>query len=156
MAVFVREDYFNVSAKIFGCYFGNNFVRSYGGAMYILFNGGGSHATYIEGNIYESNVAMVGGAAVTLVGVRRAKFGPHSFTVKQCIFNRNLAAIGAGVYYSINLGGGTTNVIHIEDSSFIENSLSGESESFGAAIAVDIAEDFSGDDTVHINTLRNW
>ena len=156
MGVFVREDYFNISAQISHCNFSYNSVKSFGGGMYILFNGKGSHETMVEHSTFLSNMAKSGGAGLILVGADEAKYGPHVFTVRQCQFKDNRAAIGGGLYYSINLGNGATSVVHIEESMFVGNDLLDAYVKFGAALVFDIAEDFGALESFHMNSIKDW
>ena len=156
MAVFVREDVFNVSALISNCYFSHNNARSYGGGMYILLDGKGSHMAFVEDNLFKSNTAVMGGGAIILVGKRIVKNAPHSFMVKGCEFKENSSPVGGGLYYSINLGERASNIIHIENCSFIRNFLTQGDVSFGAAMSVDVAEDFEQKTRFHVNTIKDW
>ena len=52
--------------------------------MHVLFNGKGSHLAYIVKNVYKSNVAVRGGAGLTLVGIKGDISSPHFFNVVEC------------------------------------------------------------------------
>ena len=156
MAIFVRENHFNISAVVSGCYFRKNQVRSYAGAMYILFSGFGHHLAFVEDNVYDSNMAMLGGAGVIFVGTKGTLDAPHIFSLKSCDFINNLANFGSGLYYSINLDGGQTNIVHIHDCKFVSNVLRDQQNGFGAAIAVDIADNFGEKESFPVNTMSDW
>ena len=157
MAVFVNENRFNISAEVSNCYYYQNKVSSYGGGCYILFRGTGSHTAWIKGNVYDSNMAMLGGAGIILVGVGETRHRHHLYIVRSCIFERNMANIGVGLYYLINLNGGTSNILIIEDTVFDGNTfLADNSESFGAAIAVDIEDNFEQKESPVSNMITNW
>ena len=156
MAIFVREDHFNVSALVSGCYFVKNQVRGYGGAMYILFNGFGAHSALVMDNDFNSNEAVMGGGGVILVGTNGTLDAPHTFNVKECAFMKNQATFGAGLYYSINLDGERTNIIGIQNITFVANGLLDQQNGFGAAIAVDVADNFEEKESYPVNTISDW
>ena len=156
MAIFVREDNFSVSALVSGCYFVKNQVRSYGGAMYILFHGFGAHSALVVDNVFDSNVAVIGGGGVILLGTNGTLGAPHTFNVKECAFMKNRATLGAGLYYSINLDGEKTNIIGIQNVTFVSNGLLDQQNGFGAAIAVDVADNFEEKESFPVNTISDW
>ncbi len=156
MAVFVQEHYFNISAQISHCRFSQNKAQAYGGGMYILFNGAGSHNAMVDNNYFLSNTAISGGGGLIIVGVNRTKYDAHSFTVRKCRFESNFGAIGGGLYYSINLGGRTTSIVRFEECEFIGNGLLDADESFGAAIVIDIADYFEAKELIYVNSMKDW
>ena len=158
MAVFVLENVFAVSVKIHDCYYYGNEVSSYGGGCYILFRGDGTHSVVLEDNVYDSNMAALGGSGVILVGVDvSGTMLFHSYVVKRCMFRNNIGNIGAALYYFITFGGGRSNILLIEDCYFVKNSfLVDRSESFGAAIAVDFEENHEQKISTITNRIDNW
>ena len=156
LGVFIRENKLNIAITVYGCFFSKNIAKSFGGGMYIFLNGRASHNAYIENNVYKNNTAMIGGAGMILVAIGGHSINSGSYFVKGCKFIDNLAKIGGGIYYFLNFGGGRSNSIYIENSSFIGNYLVEGSESFGAAIATDIGEDFDERESLTTNTMKDW
>ena len=134
----------------------NNSAQFYGGSTYILFNGNGAHVANVIDTIFESNYAKDGGAGMVIVGTDGLQESPHVFYIKKCAFNSNRAEVGAGIYYSINLGGKRTNIIHFANCSFIGNSLSDDTNGFGAGLAVDFSNIPLEKQSFPLNTLSDW
>ena len=155
IGVFVRENNFNVSITISGCQFHQNFATSYGGGMYVLFNGKGSHLAYIVKNVYKSNVAVRGGAGLTLVGIKGDISSPHFFNVVECELVQNKAKVGGGLLYVVNVGSGKSNILCIESTLFDSNELLDRSTSFGAAIATDTEDKLRRESSI-TNVIKNW
>ena len=156
MAVFARENVFNISVMISDCKFKENSARSYAGASYILFNGYGHHIVLIKSCYFQSNYAGVGGGGQIFVGTEGLTESPHVFQIKNCTFHDNKATLGAALYYSINLDGGRSNRADIADCVFTNNSLLSEHDGFGVAIAVDIADNYEEKESFPVNTISNW
>ena len=156
MAVFVRENNYNITVRTTDCTFTQNSARSYAGAVYYLFNGLGHHTGSVSSSFYESNFAGIGGGGQILVGTKGLTEFPHVFSIENCTFLDNKATVGAGLYYSINLDGGRSNRADITNSRFINNLLLNQHDGFGVAIAADIADNYQGKDSFPINTIGNW
>ena len=163
MAVFVNENNFNVNATIEGCYFYQNFASYFGGGMYILFNGGGSHTAYINNNTYEGNEAENGGGGGLMIAdfvtTQAYNSQPNSYHVERCKFISNVAMLAGGMYFRIRIREGISlnSLIHIENSFFIQNKLlmSKNPQGFGAALVIargllEYRKSF------HANTIKNW
>uniref|UniRef100_A0A1X7UZL8 Right handed beta helix domain-containing protein n=1 Tax=Amphimedon queenslandica TaxID=400682 RepID=A0A1X7UZL8_AMPQE len=155
MAVFARENVFNISVLITDCEFKENSARSYAGGAYILFNGYGHHIVLIKSCYFRSNYAGVGGGGQIFVGTQGLTESPHVFQIKNCTFHDNKATVGAALYYSINLDGGRSNRAHIADCVFTNNSLLSEHDGFGVAIAVDIGDNYEEKESFPVNTISN-
>lgn len=155
MAVFVREHYFNITAYVYDCYFENNMARSYAGSIYFLLTGRGSHYGVTDSCRYVNNLAQQGGAGVVFVGTKGNQNAPNTFRAINCTFIGNKAFIGAGLYYSINLNGEHTNIAHFDGNTFLYNSLSNGNDGFGAAIAVDVADNYNDKRSFPVNTMTN-
>lgn len=148
MAVRVNESNFNISARISGCYYFQNRVIYYGGGCHVFLQGSSAHAVLLEDNIFDSNIAMVGGAGIILVGVGETRQDNYRiFTVQRNFFIRNVANIGAGLYY---LNEGTSDIIFIKNSIFSGNSFLVDDKGIGAAIAVET------ENIETPNEIRNW
>ena len=129
--MFVNENNFNVNATIEGCYFYQNFASYFGGGMYILFNGGGSHTAYIINNTYEGNRAQKGGGGGGLmiadfVMTQAYNSRPNSYHVEGYKFISNVAML-AGACTSesefMKVHASLNSFIHVENSLFIQNKL---------------------------------
>ena len=158
LTILVHEDKFDVSVEIQNCSFQENSARSYGGGVYILFRGYGSHKALIEQVVFEGNTANEGGGGLTYIGTK-GTVGidhVHMLNIMNCSFRNNSATFGSGWYYSINLDGGKTNVANVLNTVFISNWLYNEKFGFGAAIAMDIADTFEEKESSPTNLIRNW
>ena len=156
MAVFARENVFNISVMISDCKFEENSARSYAGGIYILFSGYGHHIALVKQCYFKSNYAGEGGGGILVLGTKGVTESPHVFQVKNCTFHDNKATLGAALYYSINLDGGRSNRADIADCVFTNNSLLSEHDGFGVAIAVDIADNYEEKESFPVNTISNW
>ena len=156
MAVFARENVFNISVMISDCKFEENSARSYAGGIYILFSGYGHHIALVKQCYFKSNYAGEGGGGILVLGTKGVTESPHVFQVKNCTFHDNKAILGAALYYSINLDGGRSNRADIADCVFTNNSLLSEHDGFGVAIAVDIADNYEEKESFPVNTISNW
>ena len=156
MAVFVQENHFNITVYVRGCCFRQNTARSYGGSVYFLFKGHGSHFGETHSCRYLNNLAQNGGGGIILVGTKGTLNAPHTFHAINCTFIGNKALLGAGLYYSLNLNGGYTNVAHLEGNNFTYNSLLNDRDGFGAAIVMEIVDNYEEKDFFPVNTITNW
>ena len=156
LAIFVRENHFNVSALVSGCYFVKNQVRSFAGAMNILHDGFGAHSAFVEDSLFNSNMAMLGGGGVVLLGTKGTLGAPHIFSIKSCTSINNFSTSGSGLVYTVFLDGGRENIVHIHDCEFVSNVLLDQRKGFGAAIAVYIADKFEEKESFPVNTMSDW
>ena len=156
MAVFVHENHSNITTYVRGCIFGHNVARSYAGSVYVLFTGRGSHLGVVDSCHFMNNSAQVGGGGIVFLGTKGTLNAPHTFCAINCTFVGNKALFGAGLYYSINLNGGDTNIAHLESNNFTYNSLLNDHDGFGAAIVVDADDNYGEKESFPINTLTNW
>ena len=126
-------------------------VRSFGGSLYFLFKGcGETHSCR-----YLNNLAQDGGGGIVLVGTKGTLNAPHTFYAINCTFIGNKALHGAGLYYSLSLNGGYTNVAHLEGNNFTYNSLLNDRDGFGAAIVMEITDNYEEKDFFPVNIISN-
>ena len=156
IAIFVREDHFNITATISNCLMSNNSAQFYGGSTYILFGGDRAHVANVIDTIFESNHAEEGGGGMIILGTRGQEANPHIFQVHRCLFRSNVAKLASGLYYSINLNGEKTNIIQIADCTFVNNKLLNRTVGFGSAFVVDVAIVHEEKESFPLNTLSNW
>ena len=131
--LYMKEFIQNITALITECRFISNLAISFGGGVYVAFNGGANQHVVFEHCHFEGNVARMGagGACIVFftVGVREL---PMSFTFHDCNFTQNIATNGGGIYiFPEYTTGGNGNVVFIENCTFEEN----ESSSNGGAVA---------------------
>ena len=157
MAVFVQENHFNITVYVHGCSFRHNTARSYGGSVYFLFKGHGSHYGETNSCRFLNNSAQLDGGGIIFLGTNGILNAPHTFCAINCTFIGNKALHAAGLYfYSFSLYGGYTNVAHIEGNNFTYNSLLNDRDGFGAAIAMEVADVNEEKESFPVNTLTNW
>ena len=157
MAVFVQENYFNITTYVYGCYFGHNAARSYAGSLYVLLTGRGSHLGMVDSCHFMNNSAQHGGGGgIVFLGTKGTLNASHMFYAINCTFIGNKALFGAGLYYSINLNGGDTNIAHLESNNFTYNSLLNDHNGFGAAIVIDADDNYKEKESFPVNNLTNW
>ena len=156
MAVFVTENHFNVTACVHGCYFAYNTARSHGGSLYILFDGHGSHFVEVNSCCFLNNSAQLGGGGIYVGGTKGTINAPHIFHAVNCTFIGNKAICGAGFYYAIVLSSSYTNIVHLESNNFTYNSLLNGHSGYGAAIAMEIVDNYEQKGFLPVNTLTNW
>ena len=90
------------------------------------------------------------------LGTKGTLNAPHTFYAINCTFIGNKAPLVAGLYYSLNLNGGYTNIVHFEGNNFTYNSLLNNRDGFGAAIVMEIADNYDEKDFFPVNTITNW
>ena len=156
MAVFVNENNFNITAYVHDCYFAHNTARFYGGSLYYLFIGHGSHFGEVNSCCFLNNSAQLCGGGIIVGGTKGTVNAPHTFRAINCTFIGNKALCGAGLYYVITLNGNYTNVAHLESSNFTYNSLLNSHSSYGAAFAMDIFDSYEENVFYPVNTVTNW
>ena len=156
MAICVNENHFNITAYVSGCYFAHNTARSYGGSLYYLFRGHGSHFEEVNSCCFLNNSAQLCGGGIIVGGTKGTVNAPHIFYALNCTFIGNKALCGAGLYYAIGLSGSYTNIVHLESNNFTHNSLLNGHSGYGAAFAMDIVDNYEEKGYFPVNTLNNW
>ena len=89
-----------------------------------------------------NNSVQHGGDGIVFLGTKGTLNAPHTFYAINFTFIGNKALFGAGLYYSINLNGGDTNIAHLESNNFTYNSLLNDHNGFVAAIVVDADDNY--------------
>ena len=68
MAVFSNESRYNINVTISNCVFENNYARTFGGGVYLLLGGFGTHHRILmERTLLVSNIAQIGGGGILAV-----------------------------------------------------------------------------------------
>ena len=100
LAIFVNESRHDLDALITNCTFESNIARSFGGGVFLLLGGFGTHhKVVVERVVVVSNVAIQGGG-----GFQAAFFnnGPEEdpllMRFDDCRFENNSASAGGGVF----------------------------------------------------------
>ena len=100
MAVFVNESRYDLQVTISDCFYEDNYARSFGGSVYLLLGGFGTHHTIVmESSMLKSNVARLGGG-----GVQASFFnnGPEEdpllMRFNECVFEGNTGIAGGGLF----------------------------------------------------------
>ena len=156
IGVFVKENRFNITSYVRSCYFEHNTARSFGGSLYYTFHGHGSHFAEVNSCYFLNNSAQLGGGGIMFGGTKGTLNAPHTNYAINCTFVGNKALSGAGLYYLTNINGSYTNIVHLEGNKFTYNSLLNDRDGYGAAIAMDIGDDYEDNDFLPVNTLTNW
>lgn len=100
IGVFHNESYYDVTINISDSHFENNYARSFGGAVFLVYFGNGTQEqNFLERNVFVDNFACLGGGAVLSTffsnGVRER---PHSALISDCIFIGNGAQSGGALF----------------------------------------------------------
>lgn len=100
LGIFVNESFHNITVTVHDCTFGGNFARSFGGGMYILFNGENTqHFIIVERTEIVSNIALKGGGGIQLSYISNGvQATPHTGTFVDCSFTANRGEAGGGIY----------------------------------------------------------
>ena len=96
IGIYVNESFHNISGIISDSFFVGNFVRLYGGGVFLVVFGSGTQShLLVERNVFERNVARLGGGAIITTYFSRGTEGsPHTTIIKDCTFNGNTAETG--------------------------------------------------------------
>ena len=156
MALFVNETNLDISARVINCSFTGNYASEFAGGLYVYFAGLGSHNVSVEDCHFYSNRATLGAGGVIFVGTRGNILDPHVYYATRCHFEYNSAAVGGGLYFSIDLSEGRSNMAHLSRCTFIHNMISNERDGYGAAFTVVNAENYSDKELFPINTITDW
>ena len=100
MAVFCNESRHNIRVTISDCVFENNYARSFGGGVYLLLGGFGTHHRILmERTQVVSNFGQIGGGGIQATFFNSGpEEDPLLMTVVDCKINNNSAQAGAGIY----------------------------------------------------------
>ena len=110
LGVFINESFYNISMVISECRFERNYARTFGGGIYMIFNGMNTqHTISVERTHVVANNARVGGGGVLVSyissGIRES---PHMGSFMDCVFDGNRAGAGGGIFLLPPLAGKCT------------------------------------------------
>ena len=108
VGVFFNEDYHNVTVRIVDNKFQSNYARLFGGGVFfVIFNEGTHHVLDLERNIFDSNIAVLGGGAIQMTFISNGiREDPHVTSFIDCLFQNNSGASGGGIMvYTATLQG---------------------------------------------------
>ena len=96
IAIYVNESIHDTMGIISDSVFVGNFVRLYGGALFlVVFGEGTQNYLQVENNVFDSNVAMLGGGAIiTALFSEGVEGSPHTTLIKDSSFAENVAETG--------------------------------------------------------------
>ena len=101
MAVFCNESRHNIRVlTISDCVFENNYAHIYGGGVYFLLGGFGTHHRILmERTQVVSNIGQIGGGGILATFFNSGpEEDPLLMTFFDCEINSNSALTGAGIY----------------------------------------------------------
>ena len=156
MGVWMIEMRYNISILVSDCLFEGNIAEVFAGGLYFLFSGGPSqHSGVVENTRFISNRAELGAGAFACVGISGHSGFHHTTEVRDCFIQNNRGNAGAGIYFSMNEGGRTNQLI-VKRSVFIGNSAISDENGFGAAIATDVLQDFNEKESFTVHSVVDW
>ena len=152
--LFMKEFVQNITAIIKDCKFISNFAVSFGGGVYVAFNGHINQHVEFGSCQFQSNTAGMGAGGACIVflstGVREL---PMSCTFYDCNFIQNSAGNGGAIYiFPEYTTGGDGNVVFIENCTFEEN----EALSNGGAVATTSYALFRQIGLLPVYQIVNW
>ena len=101
LGIFVNESHHNVTITVKNCSIVGNYARSFGGGIYVIFNGDrAQHVFLAEGTTLSSNVVMLhGGGGMQLSFLSNGiPTAPHKAIMTNCLFHNNTAQAGGGIF----------------------------------------------------------
>ena len=100
LGVFIKESFYNISVVISDCRFEHNYARSFGGGIFLIFDGFNTqHMINVDRTWVLSNIAVVGGGGVQLSYISNGISGsPHMANFTDCVFDGNRGMAGGGIY----------------------------------------------------------
>ena len=100
LGVFINESLHNISVVISDCRFEHNYARSFGGGIFLIFDGFNTqHMINVDRTWVLSNIAVVGGGGVQLSYISNGITGsPHMANFTDCVFDGNRGMAGGGIY----------------------------------------------------------
>lgn len=124
-----------VTGNVSDCSFINNYATYYGGGLFLVESklSNPSHIVNIVNNSFTRNKADVGGGGAIFAYIGSSIRGQLLIVhVSGCLFERNMARGGAGIFDISSLGDSKVSQITIDNSKFLRNSAT----ELGAAYTV--------------------
>ena len=157
LAVYLSDEY-PVVGNIRGCTFINNYATYYGGGLFLVESKSTlpSHVITIVNNSFISNRADVGGGGAVFGYIGNTISGELlTVYMSGCLFERNTARAGAGIFDVSSLGNAKVTRLVIDNSIFLRNSAN---ELGGAYVVISFAQSFItlGYSEVATRVITNW
>ena len=153
--LFMRESIQNISAKIVNCHFANNYAFSFGGGVYVVFNGDvNQHVVVIDSCHFVNNTGRLGAGGTLFIYFANGDISfPMTAIIRSCHYVGNKGETGGAMYifpeYSL---GGDGNIAFIDNCTFEDN----EASSYGGAIATAIYSLFRYQSLLPLYHITNW
>ena len=153
--LFMREPIQNISAQIVHCHFANNYAFSFGGGVYVVFNGGvNQHIVVIDSCHFVDNIGRLGAGGTLFIYFANGNIEfPMTAIIHNCHYVGNKGETGGAMYifpeYSF---GGDGNVAFINNCTFEDNKAS----SYGGAIATAIYSLFRYQSLLPLYHITDW
>ena len=100
LGVFINESFYNISMVISECRFEHNYARTFGGGIYMIFNGlNTQHTINVDRTHVVANTARVGGGGVLVSYISSGlRDSPHMGSFTDCVFDGNRGGAGGGIF----------------------------------------------------------
>ena len=157
LAVYLSEEY-AVVGNIRGCTFKNNYATYYGGGLFLVESKLSipSHIITIVNNSFIGNQADVGGGGAVFAYIGSTLSGQLlTVYVSECLFERNTARAGAGIFDVSSLSNAKATQLVIDNSTFLKNSAN---EIGSAYVVISFAQSFVtlGYSEAETRVITNW
>lgn len=155
LGILINASSLNVTGLIKNCEFANNFASSFGGSIYVAFDGEESqHIISINSCSFINNTGGLGAGGIKLSYLTNGNRNfPMTTTIQNCYFKGNKGDNGAAIYVlPSSLFGGDGNVAYIENSYFERN----EASTIGGAIAISTYSFFRASEALPMYHIVNW
>ena len=155
LGILINASSLNVTGLIKNCTFANNFASTFGGGIYVTFDGEDTqHIITINSCLFENNTGGLGAGGIKLSYLTNGNRNfPMTTIIQNCSFEGNKGKNGAAIYVlPSSLFGGDGNVAYIENSYFERN----EASTIGGAIAMSTYSFFRASETLPTYHIVNW
>ena len=144
----------NVTVTIKQTTFEENFANGFGGGLFILIDGISANQSFdIANNIFLSNTARFGGAAIFFGYLSSISSTDIStIAIRDCWFMKNREGFVGAVSFALTYISGLTNFLQINNSKFYNN----EADEYGAAVGLFHANFLSPKTDVSPLQITNW
>jgi len=155
LAILLNESFHNVTAYINNCQFVNNYASSFGGGVYVVFDGKGTqHKVTVDNCQFVNNTGVLGAGGVIISYITNGELNfPITAIIRNCYFFGNFGETGGAMYiFPAHTFGGDGNVAFIENSTFKNN----EASNIGGAIAAATYSLFRNLEHLPMYRISNW
>ena len=155
LGILINASSLNVTGLIKNCEFTNNVALTFGGSIYVAFDGEGTqHVISINSCNFTNNTGGLGAGGIKLSYLTNGNHNfPMTTLIQNCYFKGNKGDNGAAIYVlPSSLLGGDGNVAYIENSYFERN----EASTIGGAIAISPFSFFRANEALPTYHIVNW